>query len=89
MANIPIVIDTTTGLEVARDFSVNPIESYTVNADFIEVEVDEDIATWRISYDVENEAVVVKYDGMSNDEAIAQFEADVEAANAISTAVPE
>lgn len=69
MANIPIVIDTATGLEVARDFSVNPIETYTVNADFIEVEVDEDIATWRISYDVENEAIVVKYDGMSNDGA--------------------
>lgn len=89
MANISIVIDTTTGLEVARDFSVNPIESYTINDDFIEVEVDEDIATWRISYDVENEAVVVKYDGMSNDDAIAQFETDVAAANAISTAVPE
>ena len=89
MANISIVIDTTTGLEVARDFSVNPIESYTINDDFIEVEVDEDIATWRISYDVENEAVVVKYDGMSNDDAISQFETDVAAANAISTAVPE
>jgi len=89
MANIPIVIDTTTGLEVARNFSVNSIESYTINADFIEVEVDEDIATWRISYDVENEAIVVKYDGMSNDDAIAQYEADVAAANAISTAVPE
>lgn len=88
MANIPVVFDTVTGLEVTRDFSFVSIESYTVNESMIEVQVDEDIADWRLSYDAENEAVVVKFSDMSNDDAIAQYETDVAAANAISTADP-
>ena len=89
MANIPVVFTLSSGSEVSRDFSEVSIESYTVNDDMIEVSVDESIAEWRISYDVESEAVVVKYDGMSNEDAIAQYEADVAAANAISNPISE
>lgn len=45
-------------------------------------EVSDDIEMWRVSYDYDTTSVVIRYEGMSNEDAHAQKIADEEAADA-------
>lgn len=49
---------------------------------FVVRDVDESIASWRLRFDADADEVIIAYEGMTDEEAITQFEDDVAESNA-------
>lgn len=71
MSTTKVVFDGRTGVFWATD------PAYVIDPNGVVADVPSDVATWRLSYDVEAQAVVIKFDGMTDAEAeVANVEAE-------------